>query len=114
MLRLTWRSIFNRKNLPAFLALVCMDNRLYKQTYVDRDVRLIKNIGDMNAFIRFTQLFAGRIGQPLNYVNLGNDAGNSPNTARSWLSILESSYILYRLQPYYRTFDKRLVKSAKL
>jgi hypothetical protein len=86
----------------------------YIQTYVDRDVRLIKNIGDINAFIQFTQLCAGRIGQPLNYASLANDAGISPNTAKSWLSILESSYILYRLQPYHRNFNKRLVKSPKL
>lgn len=86
----------------------------YIQTYVDRDVRMIKNIADINAFIQFTQLCAGRIGQPLNYASLANDAGISPNTAKSWLSILESSYILYRLQPYHRNFNKRLVKSPKL
>jgi len=86
----------------------------YIQTYVDRDVRLIKNINDTNAFIQFTQLCAGRIGQPLNYASLANDASISPNTAKSWLSILESSYILYRLQPYHRNFNKRLVKSPKL
>ncbi|MHB8135963.1 MAG: ATP-binding protein [Anaerolineaceae bacterium] len=86
----------------------------YIQTYVDRDVRLIKNIGDMNTFILFTQLCAGRIGQPLNYASLASDTGISPNTAKSWLSILESSFILYRLQPYHRNFNKRLVKSPKL
>mgnify|MGYP005819785909 CR=1 FL=1 len=86
----------------------------YIQTYVDRDVRLIRNISDMNAFIQFTQLCAGRIGQPLNYASLATDAGISPNTSKSWLSILESSYILYRLQPYHRNFNKRLVKSPKL
>ena len=86
----------------------------YIQTYVDRDVRMIKNIGDINAFIQFTQLCADRIGQPLNNASLANDAGISPNTAKSWLSILESSYILYRLQPYHRNFNKRLIKSPKL
>ncbi|MBA4376998.1 MAG: AAA family ATPase [Anaerolinea sp.] len=86
----------------------------YIQTYVERDVRLMKNIGDINAFIQFTRLCAGRIGQLLNYAGLANDAGISPNTAKSWLSILESSYILYRLQPYHRNFNKRLVKSSKL
>lgn len=86
----------------------------YIQTYVERDVRLIKNIGDINAFIQFTQLCAGRIGQLLNYASLASDAGISPNTARAWLSILESSYIVFRLQPYYRNFNKRLVKSPKL
>lgn len=86
----------------------------YIQTYVERDVRLMKNIGDLNAFIQFTRLCAGRIGQLLNYASLAGDAGVSPNTARSWLSVLESSYILYRLQPYHRNFNKRLVKSPKL
>ena len=86
----------------------------YIQTYVERDVRLMKNIGDINAFIQFTRLCAGRIGQLLNYAGLASDAGISPNTAKSWLSILESSYILYRLQPYHHNFNKRLVKSPKL
>jgi predicted AAA+ superfamily ATPase len=86
----------------------------YIQTYVERDVRMIKNIGDINAFFQFTQLCAGRIGQPLNYTRIANDAGISPNTAKSWLSVLESSYILYRLQPFHRNFNKRLVKSPKL
>ncbi|MCJ7434080.1 MAG: ATP-binding protein [Anaerolineales bacterium] len=86
----------------------------YIQTYIEKDVRLMKNIGDINAFIQFTQLCAGRVGQLLNYTGLANDAGISPNTAKAWLSILESSYILYRLQPFYRNFNKRLVKSSKL
>jgi len=86
----------------------------YIQTYVERDVRLLKNIGDINAFIQFTQLCAGRVGQLLNYSGLANDAGISPNTAKAWLSILESSYILYRLQPFHRNLNKRLVKTPKL
>jgi predicted AAA+ superfamily ATPase len=86
----------------------------YIQTYVERDVRLMKNIGDINAFIQFTRLCAGRIGQLLNHASLANDAGISPNTAKAWLSVLESSYILYRLQPYHNNFNKRLVKSPKL
>jgi uncharacterized protein len=86
----------------------------YIQTYVEKDVRLMKNIGDINAFIQFTRLCAGHIGQLLSYASLASDAGISPNTAKAWLSILESSYILYRLQPYHRNFNKRLVKSPKL
>ncbi len=86
----------------------------YIQTYVEKDVRLMKNIGDLNAFIQFIRLCAGRIGQLLNSTSLANDAGISPNTARAWLSILESSYILYRFQPYHHNFNKRLVKSPKL
>lgn len=86
----------------------------YIQTYVERDVRLIKNIADLNAFIQFTQLCAGRVGQLLNYASLANDAGISPNTAKAWISILETSYVVYRLRPYHRNFNKRLVKSSKL
>lgn len=86
----------------------------YIQTYVERDVRLIKNITDHNGFIQFTQLCAGRVGQLLNYANLANDAGISPNTAKAWLSVLETSYIVYRLQPYHKNFNKRVIKSPKL
>lgn len=86
----------------------------YIQTYVERDVRLMKNIENINTFIQFTRLCAGRIGQLLNHASLAGDAGVSPNTVKSWLSVLESSYILYRLQPYHRNFNKRLVKSSKL
>lgn len=86
----------------------------YIQTYIERDVRLMKNIGDANAFIQFAQLCAGRVGQLLNYASLASDAGISPNTAKAWLSVLESSYILYRLQPFHNNFNKRLVKSPKL
>ena len=86
----------------------------YIQTYVERDVRLIKNIGNLNSFIQFTRLCAGRIGQLLNLASLATDAGISPGTASAWLSVLESSYILYRLQPFHRNFNKRLLKSPKL
>ncbi|MFH1633547.1 MAG: ATP-binding protein [Chloroflexota bacterium] len=86
----------------------------YIQTYVEKDVRMIKNIGDINAFIQFIQLCAGRTGQLLNYTSLANDAGISPNTAKAWISILEASYIVYRLHPYHKNFTKRLVKSPKL
>ncbi len=86
----------------------------YIQTYVEKDVRMMKNIGDINTFIRFVQLCAGRTGQLVNYAGLASDAGISPNTAKAWLSILESSYIVYQLSPYHRNFNKRIVKSSKL
>jgi len=86
----------------------------YIQTYVERDVRMMKNIGDLNTFIQFIKLCAGRTGQLINYTSLANDAGTSPNTAKAWLSILESSYIIYRIHPYHRNFTKRLVKSPKM
>lgn len=86
----------------------------YIQTYLERDVRTLKNIGDLNSFVQFLQLCAGRIGQLVNYSSLAADAGISPNTAKAWLSVLEASYVIYRLQPYHRNFSKRVVKSPKL
>ncbi len=86
----------------------------YIQTYVERDVRLIKNIGDLNTFQKFIKLCAGRIGQLLNLSSLGNECGITHNTAKAWLSILESCYILFLLRPYHKSFNKRLVKMPKL
>jgi len=86
----------------------------YISTYVERDVRQIKNIENLNSFSNFLQLCAGRTGQVVNINSLATDAGISPNTARSWLSILEASFIIYFLQPYYENFNKRIIKSPKL
>jgi hypothetical protein len=86
----------------------------YIQTYVERDVRLIKNISDLNVFQRFVRMCAGRIGQMLNLSSLGNDCGITHNTARAWLSILETSYLVFLIRPYYKNFNKRLVKMPKL
>ncbi|MDX2284684.1 MAG: ATP-binding protein [Bacteroidia bacterium] len=86
----------------------------YVQTYVERDVRQMKNIGDLDAFIRFLQLCAGRIGQPLNLSSLAQDAGISANTAKSWMSILQASFLVFTLQPYFRNVGTRAVKSPKL
>jgi len=86
----------------------------YIQTYVERDVRMLKNITDLNAFTRFLKLCAGRTGQLINYSALATEAGISSNTARSWLSVLEASFIIFFLQPHYKNFNKRLVKMPKL
>ncbi|MCW5911560.1 MAG: ATP-binding protein [Cyclobacteriaceae bacterium] len=86
----------------------------YIQTYLERDVRSLKNIGDLAQFSLFLKLCAGRIGQVLNVSSLANDAGISVNTAKAWLSVLEASYLVYRLQPHYKNFNKRLIKSPKL
>lgn len=86
----------------------------YIQTYVERDVRLIKNISDLSFFQKFIRLCAGRTGQLLNLSALGNDCGISHNTARTWLSILESSFIVFLLQPHHENFNKRLVKQPKI
>lgn len=86
----------------------------YIQTYVERDVRLIKNIGDLSKFIRFIKLCAGRIGQLLNLSGLANECGVSVSTATAWMSLLEASYIIYLLKPDHNNYAKRLVKSPKL
>lgn len=86
----------------------------YIGTYIEKDVRQIKNIENLNSFTRFLQLCAGRTGQILNMNSLAVDAGISTNTAKSWLSVLEASYIIYFLQPYYKNFNKRIIKSPKL
>ena len=86
----------------------------YVSTYIERDVRQIKIIDDLNRFSNFLQLCAGRVGQILNITSLAVDAGISPNTAKSWLSILEASYIIHFLQPYYKNFNKRITKSPKI
>lgn len=86
----------------------------YIQTYIERDIRLLKNIGDLSKFIRFIKLCAGRIGQLLNLSSLANDCGIAVSTATSWISLLEASYIIYLLKPDYHNFSKRLVKMPKL
>jgi predicted AAA+ superfamily ATPase len=86
----------------------------YINTYVERDVRSLKNIGDLVTFTNFLKLCAGRIGQILNVQSLATDAGISPNTAKSWLSILETGYIVHFVQPHHNNLGKRIIKSPKL
>ena len=88
--------------------------RFFTETYVQHDVRLLKNIGDLDSFIRFLKLCAGRIGQLLNLSSLANDCGISVPTAKNWLSVLEASYIAYTLKPFHSKFSKRFVKTPKL
>lgn len=88
--------------------------RSYIQTYLERDVRDLINIKDIIKFRQFLSLCAGRHGQLLNMNELGNDAGVSHTTVKEWLSLLEASYIVFRLPPYYRNFNKRIVKTPKL
>lgn len=86
----------------------------YISTYVQRDVRQLKNIGDLSLFERFLQLLAGRVGQLLNLSSLANDVGVSHNTIEQWISLLEASYIVFRLRPYYKNLGKRVIKSPKI
>lgn len=86
----------------------------YIQTYIERDVRLLQNILNLSQFVRFLKLCAGRIGQLLNVSSLANECGINVKTANSWLSILETSYVVFLLKPYYKNYNKRLIKSPKL
>lgn len=86
----------------------------YFETYIERDLRQLVTIKDLSLFQRFIKLCAGRIGQLLNANSLANDAGVSHTTARNWLSLLEASYVIFLLQPYYRNISRRLVKTPKL
>jgi len=86
----------------------------YVQTYIEKDVTELMNIRDLKLFRTFLGLCAGRAGQLLNLSALANECDISHNTAKAWLSILESSYIIFLLQPYHQNFNKRLIKSPKL
>lgn len=86
----------------------------YIATYVERDVRLVLNISDVVSFQRFIKLCAARIGNILNYASLARDCDISPNTAKAWLSVLEASYIIKLVHPYYKNFNKRIIKSPKI
>lgn len=86
----------------------------YIQTYLERDVRTLKNVGSLTDFARFLRLCAGRVGQPLNMSALAADTGVSVNTVKAWLSVLEASYFLFFLQPYHVNYSKRITKSPKI
>ena len=86
----------------------------YLETYVQRDVRQIKNVGNLNLFVRFLSVCAGHVGQEINYSSLANATGISVTTVKNWLSILEASFVVYQLNPYFRNFNKRITKASKL
>ncbi len=86
----------------------------YFETYVERDLRQLMAIKDLSQFERFVKVCAGRVGQLLNLQSLGNDVGISYACARSWLTILEASYIVHLLHPWHANVSKRLIKSPKL
>jgi uncharacterized protein len=86
----------------------------YLRTYVERDVRTLHNVGDLDAFTRFLGLCAGRAGQLLDLTLLGSDAGVSHTTVRRWLAVLEASYVVRLLRPHHQNYSKRLVKAPKL
>lgn len=86
----------------------------YFRTYVERDVRDVLRIGDLNAFRNFVHLCAGRCGQLLNLSSLASDCGITHPTARQWISVLEASSIICLLRPHFKNFSKRLIKAPKL
>ena len=88
--------------------------RDYCETYIERDVRRITEVRNLSSFRRFVRLCAGRVGQLVNLSSLGADAGVSHTTARHWLTILETGYLVFQLRPFHANLRKRLVKSPKL
>lgn len=85
----------------------------YYQTYVERDVRQLINLKDVAQFQKFMKLLAGRVGQLMDYSSLAGDVGVSATTIKHWLSILEASFIVYKLVPYFENFGKRVIKTPK-
>ncbi len=86
----------------------------YIDTYIQRDVRQLKNISNLSLFMKLLRLCAGRVGQMVNLASMANDCGLDAKTVSSWLSILQSSYIIYLLKPYHQNFSKRIIKSPKI
>jgi len=85
----------------------------YYQTYVERDVRQLIRLKDASVFEKFMKLLAGRVGQVINYQSLSNDVGVDSKTIKQWISILEASYVVFALPPYFDNFGKRVIKSPK-
>jgi uncharacterized protein len=86
----------------------------YTTTYLERDIRELINIKDVIKFNTFLKICAGRTGQVLNLSSIGNECGVNHNTIKAWISVLEASFIIFLVKPYYRNFNKRLIKSPKL
>lgn len=86
----------------------------YIQTYVERDLRQLMNVGDLGAFRQFLEICAGRIGQLVNFSEMGSLIGVSYQTVKQWLSVLQTSFIIHLLRPYHQNYNKRIVKTPKL
>jgi len=108
-----WRGCF-----PAIAIDNQMDRDLfygsYVQTYLQRDVKSLMNVGDEMAFMKFLRAAAARTGQMLNIADIARDTDIAPNTAKKWLSVLEASGLVFLLEPYHNNLTKRLVKAPKL
>ena len=88
--------------------------RNYFQTYLERDLRQLIQVKNLGQFQKFVRMCAGRIGQILNYEGIANDVGVSSKTIKEWISILEASFVIFKLEPYFENFGKRVIKSPKL
>ena len=86
----------------------------YLQTYIERDVHALINLKDLRPFQQFLALLAGRIGQIINYASLSNDVGVSATTIKSWISVLQASFVVFELPPFFENIRKRVVKSPKI
>jgi len=112
-----WETLILKGSYPAIYSRNIDSRRYfsnYLQTYIKRDVSDLLNIHNIKLFGDFISLCASRTGQLLNLNNLANECGITFPTARSWLSVLETSYIVFLLHPYHENFTKRIVKSPKL
>ena len=89
-------------------------HRNYFQTYIERDLRQLVQVKDLSQFQRFMRIIVGRIGQIMNAEGMANDVGVSSKTIKEWISILEASFVIIRLQPYFENFGKRAIKSPKI
>jgi len=88
--------------------------RDYIQTYVERDLHQIVNVADLGTFRQFLEICAGRIGQMVNFSEIGSQIGVSYHTIHRWMNVLETSFIAYLLRPYHKNYNKRIVKTPKL
>ncbi len=86
----------------------------YVQTYVERDVRSLINVKDLDLFQQFLTLLAGRTGQIINYTSLGYDLGLTGTTIKNWLSVLKASFVIFELPPFFENIGKRVIKSPKI
>ncbi len=86
----------------------------YYQTYIERDVRQLIQLKDISTFEKLLKLLAGRVGQIANYNSLSNDVGVSNTTIKDWISVLEASFLVFKLEPYFENFGKRVIKSPKI
>ena len=86
----------------------------YISTYVEKDIRQIKRITNLDNFLKFIRILAGRTGQELNLSALSEECGISHNTVKEWISVLEASFLIYRIPPFHKNYNKRIVKNPKV